>query len=198
MSHLLNATFYTSVYEDRDLPKHSGIEIAFSGRSNAGKSSAINTLTNRNHLAFVSKTPGRTQLINFFQLTSDQFLVDLPGYGYARVPEHIRQHWKNLLSNYLRTRNSLKGLVLVMDIRHPMKPQDIQMLDWFSPTGKLIHILLTKADKLSKQQANITLQKVALFIKEFYPQCSVQLFSSITNIGVDDAMAVITEWLRTN
>ncbi|PTQ83883.1 ribosome biogenesis GTP-binding protein YihA/YsxC [Nitrosomonas ureae] len=198
MPHLLNATFYTSAHERWDLPKHSGIEIAFSGRSNAGKSSVINTLTNRNHLAFVSKTPGRTQLINFFQLASNQFLVDLPGYGYAKVPEHVRQHWKSLLSNYLQTRTSLKGLILVMDIRHPLKPHDIQMLDWFSSTGKVIHILLTKADKLSKLRANITLQKVALFLKEFYPQCSVQLFSSITNIGVDDAMTVITEWLRIN
>ncbi len=198
MPRLLNATFYTSAHEVRDLPKHSGIEIAFAGRSNAGKSSAINALTNRNRLAFVSKTPGRTQLINFFQLTSNQFLVDLPGYGYAKVPEHIRQHWQNLLGNYLQTRESLKGLILIMDIRHPLRPLDIQMLDWFSPTGKVIHILLTKADKLSKLQANITLQKVVFFIKEFYPQCSVQLFSSITNIGIVDATTIINKWLLTN
>jgi len=198
MPQLPNATFYTSVNEYRDLPEHSGIEIAFAGRSNAGKSSAINALTNRSRLAFVSKTPGRTQLINFFQLTSDQFLVDLPGYGYAKVPEHIRQHWKNLLSNYLQTRDSLRGLILIMDIRHPLKPSDIQMLDWFSPTGKEIHILLTKADKLSKLQAGITLQKVVLFINEFYPHCSAQLFSSTTNVGIGDATTVMSKWLRKN
>lgn len=198
MRQLLNATFYVSVNDTRDLPKHSGIEIAFAGRSNSGKSSAINALTNRNRLAFVSKTPGRTQLINYFQLKPDQFLVDLPGYGYAKVPESIRQHWQNLLSNYLQTRSSLKGLILIMDVRHPLKPLDIQMLDWFSATGKVIHILLTKADKLSKFQANVTLQKVAFYVKEVYPQCSVQLFSSLANIGIDDATAIINKWMQSD
>ncbi len=149
MSRFNNVTFYTSVNDVRDLPLHTGIEIAFAGRSNAGKSSAINTLTNRSRLAFVSKTPGRTQLINYFQLKTDHFFVDLPGYGYAKVPDPIRLHWQDLLSSYLQTRQALKGLVLIMDIRHPLKPLDIKMLDWFAPTGKAIHILLTKADKLS-------------------------------------------------
>lgn len=198
MSRFHNVTFYTSVNDARDLPLHTGIEIAFAGRSNAGKSSVINTLTNRSRLAFVSKTPGRTQLINYFQLSTNQFLVDLPGYGYAKVPDSIRQHWQTLLSNYLQTRNPLKGLVLIMDIRHPLKPLDIQMLDWFSPTGKAIHILLTKADKLSAQQANIILKDVALYLKGAYPQCSVQLFSSLAATGVEDAITVITEWLETN
>ncbi|PSJ18081.1 ribosome biogenesis GTP-binding protein YihA/YsxC [Nitrosomonas supralitoralis] len=198
MRQLLNATFYVSVHETRELPKHSGVEIAFAGRSNSGKSSAINALTNINRLAFVSKTPGRTQLINYFQLKSDHFLVDLPGYGYAKVPESIRQHWQNLLSNYLQTRSSLKGLILIMDVRHPLKPLDIQMLDWFSATGKAIHILLTKADKMSKFQANAALQKVALYVKEVYPQCSVQLFSSLANIGIDDATAIINKWMQTD
>lgn len=198
MSRFNNVTFYTSVNDVRDLPQHTGIEIAFAGRSNAGKSSAINTLTNRSRLAFVSKTPGRTQLINYFQLKTDQFFVDLPGYGYAKVPDSIRQHWQNLLSNYLQTRESLKGLVLIMDIRHPLKPLDIKMLDWFAPTGKAIHILLTKADKMSAQQANITLKDVALYLKGAYPQCSVQLFSSLAATGVEDATTVISEWLDTN
>lgn len=198
MSRFHNVTFYTSVNDVRDLPLHTGIEIAFAGRSNAGKSSVINTLTNRSRLAFVSKTPGRTQLINFFQLSANQFLVDLPGYGYAKVPDSIRQHWQTLLSNYLQTRNPLKGLVLIMDIRHPLKPLDIKMLDWFAPTGKAIHILLTKADKLSAQQANIILKDVALYLKGAYPQCSVQLFSSLAATGVEDAITVITEWLETN
>ena len=198
MSRFQNATFYTSANDARDLPLHSGIEIAFAGRSNAGKSSVINTLTNRNRLAFVSKTPGRTQQINFFQLDTEQFFVDLPGYGYAKVPYSIRQHWEKLLSDYLQTRESLKGLVLIMDIRHPLKPLDIQMLDWFAPTGKAIHILLTKADKLSRQQANITLKEVTLYLRGAYPQCSVQLFSSLEATGVEDATAVINKWLRSN
>ncbi|WP_292994925.1 ribosome biogenesis GTP-binding protein YihA/YsxC [Nitrosomonas sp.] len=198
MSRFNNITFYTSVNDVRDLPQHTGIEIAFAGRSNAGKSSAINTLTNRSRLAFVSKTPGRTQLINYFQLNTDQFFVDLPGYGYAKVPDSIRQHWQNLLSDYLQTRQPLKGLVLIMDIRHPLKPLDIKMLDWFAPTGKAIHILLTKADKMSAQRANITLKDVALYLKGAYPQCSVQLFSSLAATGVEDATTVISEWLGTN
>lgn len=198
MSRFNNVTFYTSVNDVRNLPLHTGIEIAFAGRSNAGKSSAINTLTNRSRLAFVSKTPGRTQLINYFQISTDQFFVDLPGYGYAKVPDSIRHHWQNLLSSYLQTRQPLIGLVLIMDIRHPLKPLDIKMLDWFAPTGKAIHILLTKADKLSTQQANITLKEVALYLKATYPQCSVQLFSSFAATGVEDATSVINEWLRTN
>ena len=198
MSRFNNITFYTSVNDVRDLPLHTGIEIAFAGRSNAGKSSAINTLTNRSRLAFVSKTPGRTQLINYFQLNTDHFFVDLPGYGYAKVPDSIRRHWQNLLSDYLQTRQPLKGLVLIMDIRHPLKPLDIKMLDWFAPTGKAIHILLTKSDKLSTQRANITLKDVTLYLNGAYPQCSVQLFSSLSATGVDDATTVISEWLETN
>ncbi|MDP3282663.1 MAG: ribosome biogenesis GTP-binding protein YihA/YsxC [Nitrosomonas sp.] len=195
MSRFNNVTFYTSVNDVRDLPLHTGIEIAFAGRSNAGKSSAINTLTNRSRLAFVSKTPGRTQLINYFQLKTDHFFVDLPGYGYAKVPDPIRLHWQDLLSSYLQTRQALKGLVLIMDIRHPLKPLDIKMLDWFSPTGKAIHILLTKADKLSSQRASTTLKDVALYLNGAYPQCSVQLFSSLAATGVEEATAVISKWL---
>ena len=136
------------------------VEIAFAGRSNAGKSSAINSLTNRSRLAFVSKTPGRTQNLNFFQLDTG-FLVDLPGYGYAKVPPEVRQHWEGLLSTYLQTRESLHGMVLIMDVRHPLTPLDRQMLDWFSPTGKPVHILLTKSDKLSRQQAQKTPKQCA-------------------------------------
>ena len=192
------ATFYTSVNDMYALPKHTGVEIAFAGRSNAGKSSVINTLANKNRLAFVSKTPGRTQHINFFQLNENQFLVDLPGYGYAKVPDNIRKHWEELLSQYLQTRESLKGLVLIMDIRHPFKALDIQMLDWFIPTGKTVHIILTKADKLSKQQANITLQHATQYVHESYPGCSVQLFSSLARSGIEDATSVINSWLSAN
>ena len=171
------------------------MEIAFAGRSNAGKSSVINTLANRSRLAFVSKTPGRTQHINFFKLGNRHFLVDLPGYGYAKVPSEIRQHWENLLSTYLQTRKPLHGMVLIMDVRHPLTLLDRRMLDWFTPTGKPVHVLLTKADKLTRQQAGKILQNVLEFLRETYPQCSVQLFSSTSKKGVKEAYAVLGDWL---
>ncbi len=196
MSKFQSASFYISVNDLGDLPQHSGIEIAFAGRSNAGKSSVINTLTNRNRLAFVSKTPGRTQQINFFRLNSNHFFVDLPGYGYAKVPYSVKNHWEKLLSTYLQTRESLKGLILIMDVRHPFKSIDIQMLDWFIPTGKAVHILLTKADKLSKLQAAHRLNEVSLYVQNSYPQCSVQLFSSLAAEGIEDVSNVIHTWLQ--
>jgi len=188
-------TFFTTVNRLRDLPAPAGIEIAFAGRSNAGKSSAINSLTNRGRLAFVSKTPGRTQHINFFRLGRGGFLVDLPGYGYAKVPAEIREHWQHLLGTYLRTRESLHGLVLIMDVRHPLTPLDRQMLAWFAETGKPVHALLTKSDKLSRQQAGKVLHGVTQSLRETYPQCSVQLFSSMTREGVDQAASVLGAWL---
>ena len=166
MSIFQKTTFYTSVNHLQSLPPAVGVEVAFAGRSNAGKSSAINTLTNRGRLAFVSKTPGRTQLINFFQLDHGLFLVDLPGYGYAKVPITIRKHWEHLLSTYLQTRKVLYGLVLIMDARHPLTPLDIQMLDWFAVTGKPVHILLTKVDKLKRQQANNTMRESHLDVDD--------------------------------
>lgn len=191
------AQFYISADKLTDLPPPVGMEIAFAGRSNAGKSSAINTLANRNRLAFVSKTPGRTQLINFFSLGNDRFLVDLPGYGYAQVPEHIRRHWQTVLSRYLMERESLGGLVLIMDARHPLTPLDRQMLDWFLPTGKPVHVLLTKSDKLSKQQSTSTLRTVQAELARTYPNCSAQLFSSLKRVGLEEAEAVIGKWLST-
>lgn len=189
------AQFFISADKLTDLPPPSGIEIAFAGRSNSGKSSAINTLANRNRLAFVSKTPGRTQLINFFSLGNDRFLVDLPGYGYAKVPEAMRVHWQTVLSRYLMERESLYGLVLIMDARHPLTPLDRQMLNWFIPTCKPVHVLLTKADKLSKQQATATLRTVRAELERTYPNCTVQLFSSLKRIGIDEAEAMIGKWL---
>jgi GTP-binding protein len=189
------AQFFISADKLTDLPPPSGIEIAFAGRSNSGKSSAINTLANRNRLAFVSKTPGRTQLINFFSLGNDRFLVDLPGYGYAKVPEAMRTHWQSVLSRYLMERESLYGLVLIMDARHPLTPLDHQMLNWFIPTCKPVHVLLTKADKLSKQQATTTLRTVRAELDRTYPNCTVQLFSSLKRIGLDEAEAMIGKWL---
>lgn len=195
-----NATFYISAHHLRDLPIASGIEVAFAGRSNAGKSSALNTLANHNRLAFVSKQPGRTQLINFFTLGNDRHLVDLPGYGYAKVPEHLRAHWQNVLARYLSERSSLGGLVLVMDSRHPLTPLDRQMLDWFCPSGKPVHVLLTKSDKLSRGEANLTLSRVRKELIDtwgthYHSECTIQLFSSLKKLGVEEAEKVIGKWL---
>ncbi len=193
-----NATFYISAHHLRDLPLPNGIEIAFAGRSNAGKSSALNTLANHNRLAFVSKQPGRTQLINFFSINpdkgNDKFLVDLPGYGYAKVPEAMRAHWQTVLSRYLSERTSLTGLVLVMDSRHPLQPLDRQMLDWFCFSGRPVHVLLTKSDKLSRGEAALTLAKVRKELNEKWGNCSAQLFSSLKKLGVEEAEGVIGQW----
>ncbi len=207
------AAFFTTVNHIQDLPLHGGSEVAFVGRSNAGKSSAINTLANQVRLAFTSKTPGRTQHLNYFDLGENRFLVDLPGYGYAKVPPEVQAHWEHLLSQYLQTRAELVGLVIIMDARHPLTERDQGMLDWFAPTGKPIHILLTKSDKLSRQQSTRTLREVRDFLAEHFSsdispaegresslkprfsQCSVQLFSSLKKVGVDEAEAVIAGWL---
>ena len=191
-----NATFYISAHHLRDLPPPVGVEVAFAGRSNAGKSSALNTLANHNRLAYVSKQPGRTQLINFFSLGKDQFLVDLPGYGYAKVPAEMRAHWQMTLSNYLSHRNTLFGLVLVMDCRHPLTPLDRQMLDWFSPSNKPIHVLLTKSDKLSRNAASQTLQKVKKELQSTWGNCTIQLFSSLKKQGVEEAETIINGWFN--
>lgn len=186
-------SYATSAATLAQLPE-SLVEIAFAGRSNAGKSSAINTLAGHKRLAFVSKTPGRTQLINFFSVDEGRFIVDLPGYGYAKVPPEIRERWENVLSAYLQTRLALAGLVLIMDARHPLTPLDQRMLDWFLPRGLPVHILLTKADKLSRGEANKTLLEVKKALKDA-PQVSVQLFSSLAKQGIEEAEGVIKNWL---
>lgn len=190
-----NARFFTTVNHLKDLPD-TPAEIAFVGRSNAGKSSAINTLCNHVRLAYVSKTPGRTQHINFFELTNGHFMVDLPGYGYAQVPEAIRTHWVKLLGDYLQTRRQLIGLVLIMDARHPLKPLDIQMLDFFALTEKPVHILLSKADKLSKNEQIKTLASVHRQLKPFTERqaISVQLFSSLKKQGIDEVEETVSAW----
>jgi len=167
--------------------------VAFAGRSNAGKSSAINTLANHTRLAFVSKTPGRTQHINYFDFGNERRLVDLPGYGYAEVPVAVRAHWEKLLGNYLMTRPNLIGLVLIMDCRRPLTELDRQMIDWFRPTGKPIHCLLTKADKLSRQDQIKTLRAVE---SEFAEDSllTVQLFSSLKKQGVDTVEEIVGGW----
>ncbi len=190
------AAFYTTVNDLRDLPLHGGKEVAFVGRSNAGKSSAINTLANHTRLAFTSKTPGRTQHLNYFDLGESRYLVDLPGYGYAKVPPEVQAHWEQLLSEYLQTRDALCGLVIIMDARHPLTDLDQRMLDWFGLTGKPVHVLLTKGDKLSRQQATQTLNRVKLHLTEHFPNYSVQLFSSLKKTGTDEAEAVIAAWFK--
>jgi len=200
------AAFYTTVNHIKDLPLHNGREVAFVGRSNAGKSSAINTLANHVRLAYTSKTPGRTQHLNYFSLGKNEgggneqgdnnFLVDLPGYGYAKVPPESKRHWEGLLSEYLQNREELCGLVVIMDSRHPLTELDENMLDWFAPTGKPVHILLTKSDKLSRQQATLTLNRVKSHLAEHFPQCTVQLFSSLKKLGMEEAERVIAGWLK--
>ena len=190
-----NATFEISIAKPSGLPPPSGAEIAFAGRSNAGKSSAINTLAGHVRLAYVSKTPGRTQLINFFRLNNGALLVDLPGYGYAAVPEKIRRQWSGLIETYLRTRESLIGLVLIMDSRHPLTPLDRNMIDWFAPSGRPMHVLLTKSDKLPRGAAAATLQEVRRALEPLGPQVSVQLFSSLKKSGVEEVERVIGGWL---
>ncbi|HUX31296.1 MAG TPA: ribosome biogenesis GTP-binding protein YihA/YsxC [Thiobacillus sp.] len=190
---LNRAQFHTSVAQLRDLP-YSRAEVAFAGRSNAGKSSALNLLTRKNRLAYTSKTPGRTQLINFFEVDADTYLVDLPGYGYAKVPPAVKAKWEGLLSRYLQEREALVGMVLIMDARHPLTPLDWQMLNWFSPTGKRMHILLSKADKLSNSEKTLTLRRVEQELAAL-DAVTVQLFSSLSRLGVEEAAAVVESWL---
>lgn len=186
--------FDRSVARIDDLPPPGLPEVAFAGRSNAGKSSAINTLVRHTRLAFVSKTPGRTQLINYFRCGDRGFLVDLPGYGYAQVPEPVRREWRGLLEHYLRRRSALVGLVLIMDARHPLTPLDRQMLDWFAPTGKAVHVLLTKADKLTRSEGVLTLQRVGEALAQYRLAATAQLFSSLKKSGLEHAEQVITGW----
>src|SRR5574337_616227 len=190
-----NARFEISVAKPSDLPKPFGPEVAFAGRSNAGKSSAINTLAGHTRLAYVSKTPGRTQLINYFRLNCGAALVDLPGYGYAQVPEKIRRQWRALLEGYLRDRPNLIGLILIMDCRHPLTPLDRQMLDWYAPSGRPVHVLLTKADKLSRSEASSTLLAVRRDLAAWGAQVSAQLFSSLKKTGIEEVETVVGGWL---
>lgn len=189
------AVFHTTVAKLSDLPTDSLCEVAFAGRSNAGKSSAINTLANHTRLAFVSKTPGRTQHLNYFTLAAGKYFVDLPGYGFAKAPEEIRSQWEGLLAPYLRYREPLVGLVLIMDSRHPLTDLDLQMLAWFAQTGKPIHILLSKADKLTRQEQVVALREVQLALAEISDNCTLQLFSSLKKTGVAQAEGVLGEWL---
>ncbi|WP_347250926.1 ribosome biogenesis GTP-binding protein YihA/YsxC [Zoogloea sp.] len=195
MSLFRNAQFEISVAKPNGLPPPGGPEVAFAGRSNAGKSSAINTLCDHVRLAFVSKTPGRTQLINFFRLRNGAVLVDLPGYGYAEVPEAIRLQWQRLLEDYLTRRPNLVGLVLIMDSRHPLKDRDRVMIGWFAPSGRPIHVLLTKSDKLTRSEQSATLAAVRKELAPLGEQVTVQLFSSLKKTGIEEAERIVGSWL---
>lgn len=189
-----HAQFEISVADPVALPQAGGAEIAFAGRSNAGKSSAINTLAAHTRLAYVSKTPGRTQLINLFRLRDGTALVDLPGYGYAEVPDAVRKKWQGLLEHYLTRREALAGLVLIMDARRPFTELDRQMVKWFATTGRPIHCLLTKADKLTRTEQAKALKAARAIAASMLGQISLQLFSSLKKTGVDEAEQVIGPW----
>lgn len=176
-------------------PPDAGREVAFAGRSNAGKSSAINAITGIGGLARTSKTPGRTQQINFFRVDDARRLVDLPGYGFAKVPLSVKRQWEQLLEQYLQRRESLRGLVLVMDIRHPFKPVDRQLLEWCRVAGMHAHLLLTKADKLSRGAALDALRQVRQALQTEGLSATAQLFSALTRAGVDEARQTLDVWL---
>jgi GTP-binding protein len=192
---LRGAQFQLAAHEIKQLPKDAGAEVAFAGRSNAGKSSALNALTGQGALARISKTPGRTQQLVVFTLDDARRLVDLPGYGYAKVPAQLREHWGRVLDVYFRERRALKGVVLVMDVRHPLTAYDRLLLDAARAVGRDCHILLSKADKLSRSQATTALRAVEKAIAEEGWPATVQLFSALKKDGVDAARAKLAQWL---
>lgn len=220
MSLLWQARFFTTVNHLRDLPKTQVREVAFAGRSNAGKSTAINLLCNQKKLAFASKTPGRTQHINYFSIGGAHvgqhrkdptiveeirgLLVDLPGYGYAEVPGEAKNHWNQLLGSYIQNREQLAGLVLIMDARRPFTELDVQMLEWFVPTGKPVHCVLTKADKLNRNESTNALRLARTVLSSYVDEqgspfpFTVQLFSALKRVGVDEATERVLELLGLN
>lgn len=186
--------FLTSAPDIRALPPDEGIEVAFAGRSNAGKSSALNTLTRQNNLARTSKTPGRTQLINTFHLADNKRLIDLPGYGYAKVPLEVKEKWQKSLGEYLQKRQSLKGLVVLMDIRHPLKDLDQQLIFWAVASNIPVLLLLTKADKLPSGQRKKTLLEVREASLAFMGDVTVETFSSLNKHGLPELEQVLDHW----
>jgi len=185
------ARYVISAHQLKQLPADRGIEVAIAGRSNAGKSSAINTFTDQKSLARTSKTPGRTQQIVIFELDEDRRIADLPGYGYAKVPAKLKAHWRTVMERYFQTRECLRGVVLVMDIRHPMREFDRQMLVWCDSAGIPCHILLTKADKLKRGPAQSTLLTVRRDLPDI---ASIQIFSSSKKTGVDELVDKLSDW----
>ncbi|PHR83307.1 MAG: YihA family ribosome biogenesis GTP-binding protein [Colwellia sp.] len=192
--HLSKATFTISAPDISKLPEDSGIEVAFAGRSNAGKSSALNTLTNQRGLARTSKTPGRTQLINVFEIGDNKRLIDLPGYGFAKVPLEMKKKWQKALGEYLEKRQSLKGLVVLMDIRHPLKDLDMDLIEWAVDGDLPVLALLTKCDKLSQGKRSTEVLKVKKVLDALNGDIKVQAFSSLKRTGSEQADKVICDW----
>ena len=192
--HLTKATFTLSAPDIRRLPDDTGIEVAFAGRSNAGKSSALNTLTNQKGLARISKTPGRTQLINVFEIAENKRLIDLPGYGFAKVPMEMKKKWQKALGEYLEKRESLKGLVVLMDIRHPLKDLDMDLIEWAAEGELPVLALLTKCDKLSQGARSTEVLKVKKALAKLNADIRVQAFSSLKYTGSEQATAIICDW----
>lgn len=195
-NHYQNTSFLLGTPNARQAPPDLGLEVAFAGRSNSGKSSALNVITSQKSLARTGKTPGRTQHINFFLVDDQRRLVDLPGYGYARVPREVKQRWQRAIEHYLETRHSLRGVILLMDIRHPLRDFDRQVLAWCHAAGLPLHILLTKADKLKRGPARSALAAVRKEIGELHPATSVQLFSALIPTGADEARMMLDHWLE--
>ncbi len=196
MSLFSRLEFRYAVHQLSDMPPDRGSEVAFAGRSNAGKSTAINALANRRKLAFVSKTPGRTQAINFFDMGNQCSLVDLPGYGYAKVPRAEQERWDELIGTYISNRNSLILLIIIVDIRRGLTTLDRQLLSWLAPTNKPVHILLTKADKLTRQQASTVLQQTEAELARHPGEATAQIFSGTSKTGVKQAQATVARWLK--
>jgi GTP-binding protein len=194
--HLSKATFTLSAPDIRRLPADSGIEVAFAGRSNAGKSSALNTLTNQRGLARTSKTPGRTQLINIFEIAENKRLVDLPGYGFAKVPMEMKKKWQKALGEYLEKRECLKGLVILMDIRHPLKDLDMDLIQWAVDGELPVLALLTKSDKLSQGKVSGQVLAVKKELALLNADIKVQAFSSLKRTGSEQADKVICDWFQ--
>ena len=192
--HLSKATFTISAPDIRKLPDDSGIEVAFAGRSNAGKSSALNTLTNQKSLARTSKTHGRTQLINVFEIGDNKRLIDLPGYGFAKVPLEMKKKWQKALGEYLEKRESLKGLVVLMDIRHPLKDLDMDLIQWAADSELPVLALLTKCDKLSQGKRSAEVLKVKKALAPLNADIRVQAFSSLKRTGAEQANDIVCDW----
>lgn len=193
MSAYASVHFLLSADDQRQFPDDAGVEVAVAGRSNAGKSSAINAITQRNSLARTSKTPGRTQLVNFFELTPGRRLVDLPGYGYAKVPPRMQAHWRELVGGYLETRNSLMGLLLIVDARRGLKDDDRGLIAWARNRGRRVHLLLSKSDKLTRNEAR---QQLRQLVGELDAGVSAQLFSAVNKEGVEEARQALEDLLE--
>ncbi len=194
INHYRQASFLISANHLNQLPPDTGAEVAFAGRSNAGKSSALNAISDNRSLARTSKSPGRTRMINYFEIDAEHRLADLPGYGFASVPEAVKRHWQALLDGYFAERKSLRGVILMIDIRHPLKPFDEMMLSWCQQSGVEAHLLLTKADKLKRGAVRSSVLKVRRAIEALGLSATLQPFSATRREGLDEARGMLDRW----